>query len=197
MDGRGLEPGVKVEQEEAPDTDMEVDDNRPCALGSAPKEGKGKGRMELEQDNASGEEKDLEENEHEQSEEETFTLEPPRVIRIASYSGSVLRIHTTVKWQSPSEEQCDHRSSSFGSGLVPRTAIVGVVAKLSLESDHHLAREAINYQSFPDHFFQHWNGYNVIPPIHDPLPISAHNSTGITRLTIQVTTLNIRVDLVI
>ncbi|KAG2034700.1 hypothetical protein BDR03DRAFT_585054 [Suillus americanus] len=160
--GRDLEPGAKVEQEEARETGMEVDDNQPCALGSTPKEDKGKWKMEIEQDNG-GEEKDEEESEDEQSEahseEEIFTLEPPRVIRIASYSGPVLRIHTTVKWRSPTEEQCDHESSSFGSEPVPRTAIVGVVAKLSFEYDSHLAREAKNYQSFPDHFFQHWNGY--------------------------------------
>lgn len=173
----GAETDVKMDvdgQEEASDTGMEVDDNQPSALRSGPKEVKGKGKMELEQDDGS-EEKDLEESEQseEYSEEEIFTLEPPRVIRTASYSGPILRIRTTVKWQSPSEKQCDHESSSFGSGSVPRTVIVGVVAKLSIEHDLHLAQEAANYQSFPDHFFQHWNGYNVIPPIHDPIPVGA------------------------
>ncbi|KAG1788551.1 uncharacterized protein HD556DRAFT_1245010 [Suillus plorans] len=114
-----------------------------------------------------------EETTQEYSEEEIFTLEPPRVIRIASYSGPVLRIHTTVKWRSPSEKQCDHESSFFGSEPVPRTATVSIVAKLSFEYDPHLTQEAANYQSFPDHFFQHWNGYNVIPPIHEPIPVGA------------------------
>ncbi|KAG1767102.1 hypothetical protein EDD22DRAFT_773523 [Suillus occidentalis] len=114
-----------------------------------------------------------EETTQEWSEEERFTLEPPRVVRIATYSGPVLRIHTSVKWRSPSEEQCDHKKSSFGSGPVPRTAVVGVIAKLSIEDDCHLVREANNYQSFPDHFFQHWNGYNVISPIQDPVPVGA------------------------
>ncbi|KAG2121545.1 hypothetical protein BD769DRAFT_1361211 [Suillus cothurnatus] len=99
-----------------------------------------------------------------------FTIEPPRVVRIASYSGPALRIHTSVKWRAP-WDLCGHDGSS--SGTVPRTATVTVVAKLSIEHDHHLAREANNYQSFPDHFFQHWNGYNVMPPLHDPVPVGA------------------------
>lgn len=176
VDGQDLKPVAKVDQEEAPNVDMEVDDDQLCALGSAPKADKGKGKMEQEQDNG-GEEKDSEQNENEQSEEcseeERFTLEPPRVVRIATYSGPVLRIHTSVKWRSPSEEQCNHKKSSFGSEPVPRTAVVGVIAKLSIEDDCHLAREAINYQSFPDHFYQHWNGYNVISPIQDPVPVGA------------------------
>ncbi len=32
---------------------------------------------------------------------------------------------------------------------------------------------AENYQRFPKHFFQHWSGYNVVPPIHDPTPARA------------------------
>ncbi|KAG1727069.1 uncharacterized protein EDB91DRAFT_1061351, partial [Suillus paluster] len=106
-----------------------------------------------------------------EEEEEIFTIEPPRVIRIASYSGPGLRIHTTVKWRDPFHERCSH--SSFGTRPVPRTTMLHVVAKLSLEDDLHLDREAKNYQSFPDHFFQHWNGYNVMPPLHDPVPIGA------------------------
>ncbi|EIW86207.1 hypothetical protein CONPUDRAFT_44143, partial [Coniophora puteana RWD-64-598 SS2] len=26
---------------------------------------------------------------------------------------------------------------------------------------------------FPDHFFQHWSGYNVMAPLHDPVPVMA------------------------
>ncbi|KAI0064459.1 hypothetical protein BV25DRAFT_1782348, partial [Artomyces pyxidatus] len=39
--------------------------------------------------------------------------------------------------------------------------------------DRHLAAEARNYQRFPKHLFQHWNGYNVLPPLHDPVPVGA------------------------
>ncbi|KAG2130865.1 hypothetical protein DEU56DRAFT_740426 [Suillus clintonianus] len=106
------------------------------------------------------------------SDPELFFIEHPGVIRIASdYAGPAIRVHTTVKWRGPSEAHCKH--GSFDSGPLPRTAIVRVVAKLSIPGDLHLAREAKNYQSFPDHFFQHWNGYNVTPPLHDPVPIGA------------------------
>ncbi|KAG1761059.1 hypothetical protein EDD22DRAFT_780316 [Suillus occidentalis] len=111
-----------------------------------------------------------EETEEEHSKEEIFTVEPARVVRVASYSGPALRVRTNVKWRAP-WELCGHCGSV--SGTVPRTASVLVVAKLSIEHDLHLAREANNYQSFPDHFFQHWNGYNVMPPLHDPVPVGA------------------------
>ncbi|KAF8193402.1 hypothetical protein BJ912DRAFT_848431, partial [Pholiota molesta] len=38
--------------------------------------------------------------------------------------------------------------------------------------DGHLAREAENYQAFPRHFFEHWNGYNIVPPINYPVPVT-------------------------
>ncbi|KAK0447617.1 hypothetical protein EV421DRAFT_1926525, partial [Armillaria borealis] len=50
---------------------------------------------------------------------------------------------------------------------------VSVGAKLSIKNDGHLEREAKNYQQFPEHFFQHWSGYNFIPPLHDPTPALA------------------------
>ena len=27
--------------------------------------------------------------------------------------------------------------------------------------------------AFPDHMFEHWNGYNVIPPLTEPTPVGA------------------------
>ncbi|KAI6012988.1 hypothetical protein EDC04DRAFT_3121312 [Pisolithus marmoratus] len=56
---------------------------------------------------------------------------------------------------------------------VPRTSVFQVAAKLSIQHDRHLAREAGNYQEFPEHFFKHWNGYNLIRPIHNPVPLHA------------------------
>jgi hypothetical protein len=189
-DGQDLEPGAKVEQEEASDVEMKVDETQNfgelSTLGSTPREDKGKGKEEQEQDHGDEEQPDAEENEgksedehseeghseEEHSKEEIFTIEPPRVVRTASYSGPVLRIRTRVKWRAP-WELCGHGGCGSGPGTVPRTATVLVVAKLSIEHDLHLAREANNYQSFPDHFFQHWNGYNVMPPLHDPVPVGA------------------------
>ncbi|KZV77145.1 hypothetical protein PENSPDRAFT_567594, partial [Peniophora sp. CONT] len=42
-----------------------------------------------------------------------------------------------------------------------------------IQGDRHLAREARNYQAFPSHFFEHWNGYNLVYPLHDPTPCGA------------------------
>lgn len=53
----------------------------------------------------------------------------------------------------------------------PSVTTLSVTAKLSIENDSHLAREANNYQNFPDHFFEHWNGFNIIRPLKTPQPI--------------------------
>jgi hypothetical protein len=136
-----------------------------CAPGESDKE-------TLEQDNGDEEKADEEQHREELSEDEIFTIHPPRIVRVAAYTGPALRIHTTVKWQDPSGTKCIHGSIG-SSNPVPRTATVGVVAKLSVQHDRHLEREAKNYQQFPSHFFEHWNGYNVIPPLHDPVPVGA------------------------
>src|SRR5882762_2788431 len=66
-----------------------------------------------------------------------------------------------------------HIQESMQCEKVPLTAKVSAVAKLSMQYDEHLDREAKNYQSFPAHLFEHRNGYNVIPPLHDPVPEGA------------------------
>ena len=66
------------------------------------------------------------------------------------------------------QKSCSHVEAS-----VPRTARFTVVAKLSLENDLHLAREACNYQEFPEHFFHHYNGYTIIPQLHTIVPVNA------------------------
>ncbi|KAH0832364.1 hypothetical protein J3R83DRAFT_13393 [Lanmaoa asiatica] len=93
--------------------------------------------------------------------------------RYVEYEGLVVPIHPNIKWQNPSfpDTICKHEASK--KKPVPRTAKFRVAAKLSLPYDSHLRREAINYLKFPAHFFQHWTGYNVVPPIHDPTPVGA------------------------
>lgn len=59
------------------------------------------------------------------------------------------------------------------SAIHPLTSKVYVAAKLSKKGDSHLAAEAENYQKFPKHFFEHTNGYNIVPPLHDPTPLGA------------------------
>ncbi|EJC97807.1 uncharacterized protein FOMMEDRAFT_114522 [Fomitiporia mediterranea MF3/22] len=62
---------------------------------------------------------------------------------------------------------------------IPPSHRASVVAKLSLQDEriggheHHLRNEAENYEKFPSHMSEHWNGYNVIPPTHDPTPVGA------------------------
>ncbi|KAL4061995.1 hypothetical protein J3A83DRAFT_4114299, partial [Scleroderma citrinum] len=74
-----------------------------------------------------------------------------------------------IRWQDP-HSPCEHARDRYPR---PRTAMFQVAAKLSVQTDGHLAREARNYQSFPDHFFQHWSGYNLIRPLHGPVPVHA------------------------
>ena len=80
-----------------------------------------------------------------------------------------------IQWQSSSDPStiCKHRRSHLNTGPVPRTATFQVAAKLSIQYDAHLAREAKNYQEFPEHFFQNWNGYNLVRPIRNPVPVNA------------------------
>ncbi|PBK63526.1 hypothetical protein ARMSODRAFT_942310 [Armillaria solidipes] len=85
------------------------------------------------------------------------------------YEGTNRRVPIDVKWTTPGNF-CEHEEMR---NRAPTTFKVSVGAKLSVKDDGHLEREARNYQQFPEHFFQHWSGYNVIPPLHDPTPALA------------------------
>ncbi|KAL5483372.1 hypothetical protein ACEPAI_8603 [Sanghuangporus weigelae] len=74
---------------------------------------------------------------------------------------------------------CEHLERGIPA---PPSQRVSVIAKLSLPDDEdvdihghvqHLRSEAENYQRFPSHLFEHWNGYNVLQPMHDPTPVGA------------------------
>ena len=89
------------------------------------------------------------------------------------YEGPVRIIRTTVGYQNLARGgYCVHLSEDDRFKHPLRTT-VRVTAKLSMQGDAHLNRESRNYQAFPDHFFQHWNGYNVVPPLHEPVPVGA------------------------
>ncbi|KIJ61098.1 hypothetical protein HYDPIDRAFT_31609 [Hydnomerulius pinastri MD-312] len=98
----------------------------------------------------------------------------PRSTSTPIVSAPLVRINPKFNYQNPCypETVCPHKQF-LGPPPVPRTAKFEVAAKLSIQHDRHLAREAENYQNFPEHFFEHWNGYNLIPPIHDPVPVNA------------------------
>jgi hypothetical protein len=103
-----------------------------------------------------------------------YTIEPTQILHTVTYEGPVVKVFPEVHWQNPERgPYCSHIQELQGCEKVPPTAKASVVAKLSKQHDPHLAREAENYQSFPTHLFEHWSGYNIIPPLHDPVPVGA------------------------
>ena len=102
----------------------------------------------------------------------TYDIEPPSRTVTRKYTGPVRVIDTRVPWQNADLGPfCEHLKAERENESL--TVRVKVVAKMSLEKDLHLEREARNYQEFPRHFFEHWSGYNVLPPSHDPVPVGA------------------------
>jgi hypothetical protein len=96
------------------------------------------------------------------------------------YSGPVRSIKTNVQWQS-TDNYCSHvlrrmhiDEQPKADAICPHPPIarVSLIAKLST-GDSHLGNEAKNYEEFPQHFFEHWNGYNVVKPLHKPVPVNA------------------------
>lgn len=101
-------------------------------------------------------------------------MSDPVVNRHIDYQGLTIPIYPNIQWQNPSFPHtiCEHEVGK--QKPVPQTAKFRVAAKLSLPDDKHLQREAINYLKFPAHFFQHWTGYNIVPPpLYDPTPVGA------------------------
>jgi hypothetical protein len=91
-----------------------------------------------------------------------------------SYKGPVICIYPEVEWQNEdSGPLCEHLSRKRRGAEISSTARVSVVAKLSKQHDPHLVQESTNYQAFPSHFSEHWTGYNILSPLHDPFPIGA------------------------
>ena len=86
----------------------------------------------------------------------------------------IKKIFPRVSWQNLERgPHCSHIQESMRDEKVPPTVKVSVAAKLSKPYDMHLRREANNYQSFPADLFEHWSGYNIIQPLHDPVPVGA------------------------
>ncbi|KAF6747674.1 hypothetical protein DFP72DRAFT_821473 [Ephemerocybe angulata] len=103
----------------------------------------------------------------------TYDIEPPSEKHTRKYQGPVRVVRTGVKYQNREDGPlCEHlrKSREQWASLTGR---VSVVAKLSYQYDSHLEKEAKNYQEFPTHFFQHWSGYNLMRPLHQPFPVGA------------------------
>ncbi|TFK66234.1 hypothetical protein BDN72DRAFT_800219 [Pluteus cervinus] len=93
------------------------------------------------------------------------------------YEGPVRPIHTNVKWQNPDcpdEPCCSHlKEYSNRKGIHPLTARVSVIAKMAKSATNgYSSGEAKKYLSLPDHFSRHYSGYNVVQPLHDPVPVT-------------------------
>jgi hypothetical protein len=104
---------------------------------------------------------------------------------VFEYEGPVRHILTNVKWQSADRgpycshflkrahmDQKDKLNDDHSLRPHPPTTKVSLIAKLST-GDNHLKIEAKNYEKFPQHFFEHWNGYNIVDPMHKPVPVNA------------------------
>jgi len=103
-----------------------------------------------------------------------YTIEPAQTLHTVTYEGPAVKVFPEVHWQNPEHgPYCSHIQELLECEKVPLTAKANVAVKLSKQYDPHLACEAENYQSFPTHLFEHWSGYNIIPPLHDPVPIGA------------------------
>ncbi|KIL69046.1 hypothetical protein M378DRAFT_69902 [Amanita muscaria Koide BX008] len=106
----------------------------------------------------------------------TYVLRSGNLETKYKYVGPFRPIKTNVKWQN-GENYCSHISRRLhideGTRAHPLSAKVSVAAKLSMEGDHHLNNESNIYQTFPRHFFEHWNGYNVVAPFTTPTPVGA------------------------
>lgn len=91
---------------------------------------------------------------------------------VMTYEGPYRVVHTRVEYQNLERGPlCVHMSKGMAH-LHPLTTKVGVAAKLTVKYDIDMHRkEADNYQRFPKHFFEHWSGFNICPPMNAPVPV--------------------------
>ncbi|KAF7970390.1 hypothetical protein HWV62_24258 [Athelia sp. TMB] len=106
---------------------------------------------------------------------EIHIARPGKVEQTRYYTGGpTVEIPVSTKRQNATNgDSCAHTKVAGTPARAPPTAKVRVAAKLSIQHDVHLAREAQTYQKFEPHLFEHWSGYNIIPPLHDPVPLGA------------------------
>ena len=100
-----------------------------------------------------------------------YLFEPCTLHLVLKYDGPFRLIHSKIGYQCLERgPYCEHIATS-NRGIHPLTAKVKVAAKLSVQHDLHLGREAEIYQAFPRHFFEHWSGFNLIKPLKEPTPV--------------------------
>lgn len=100
-----------------------------------------------------------------------YEMQEAVVRDIMEYEGPYRVVHTRIKYQNLERGPlCRHLSNGMAH-YHPLATKVRLAAKLTIEEDlYMLRREADNYQRFPKHFFEHWSGYNVCCPMHEPVP---------------------------
>ncbi|KIM83279.1 hypothetical protein PILCRDRAFT_439061 [Piloderma croceum F 1598] len=88
------------------------------------------------------------------SDRKFHTVKPAQTTRTITYEGPIVEVFPEVEWQNPERgPYCSHLQQLSRCKRGPVTAKVSVAAKLSIQYDEHLAREAHNYQSFPSDLF--------------------------------------------
>ncbi|SJL02727.1 uncharacterized protein ARMOST_06063 [Armillaria ostoyae] len=160
---REEKPEAKIDETQPLDYQMED-----LMVAIAAKHGR-QGKMWIEERTRPGQELEIVDRVHGTEKVGVVLTEGGRHESRTYYEGANRRVPIDVKWTTPGNF-CEHEEMR---NRAPTTFKVSVGAKLSIENDDHLEREARNYQQFPEHFFQHWSGYNVIPPLHDPTPALA------------------------
>ncbi|KAK0230088.1 hypothetical protein IW262DRAFT_1262956 [Armillaria fumosa] len=157
---REEEPDAKIDETQA--LDYQIED---LMMAIATKHGR-QGKMWIEEMSRPGEE--LEIVDGARGTQKVVVTEGGCEFRTC-YEGTMRRVPIDVKWMTPGNF-CKHEENRNRS---PTMFKVNVGAKLSIKNDSDLEREATNYQRFPQHFFQHWSGYNIIAPLHDLTPALA------------------------
>ncbi|KAF7970381.1 hypothetical protein HWV62_24239 [Athelia sp. TMB] len=99
-----------------------------------------------------------------------YVARPGKVEQTRCYTGGpTVEIPNSTKRQNATNRDfCAHTKVAESPPRAPPTARHRVAAKLSVHP-----REAQTYQKFEAHLFEHWSGYNIIPPVHDPVPLGA------------------------
>ncbi|KAH9485053.1 hypothetical protein JR316_0001959 [Psilocybe cubensis] len=102
-----------------------------------------------------------------------YIIKPGKYEERLEYEGPFRVIQSRVQFPDLSKGPYCAHIRGHERAIHPLTSKVYVAAKLSKQGDAHLANEAENYQRFPHHFFEHWTGYNIVRPMHDPVPVEA------------------------
>jgi hypothetical protein len=95
---------------------------------------------------------------------------------VMAYEGPYRVVHTRVEYQNLERGPlCVHlsRGKAHFHPLATKVRLAAKLSTMDREDLRMFQREADNYQRFPKHFFEQWSGYNVCPPMNEPVPVGA------------------------